>query len=121
MKKLLNYREYAKVNGYEEDCLWKNWQQFANDHDMVRADWLADTELLIVGDEYNTDEIDTGMYRDFFGYYIVNRETYDDIREYDLDIPLFVVREIRLYVIGVPFYGTLWDDVELKYISDVID
>ncbi len=116
LKKLADYRYIAYRRELNEDDFWKTWEDFRSDHDMVLANWLSEVPLLIQGNEYNTEDAETGEYKPVYGYYAVGEQTIEDIKHYDIDIPYYENKEKELYAITVPFRGKSWSDVPLLYI-----
>lgn len=118
MQKLCDYKSYAQKNGIDEDLLWENWEQFRIDHDMVIANWLADSTKLIEGNEGNTFDVVIGEYKPVFAYYIVDSHTIRDIKDNNIDIPFYENEEVKLYAISIPFRGIPWSEVKLMYLCE---
>ncbi len=94
-------------------CPWKTLEDFANHHEMVLANWLTDTDWLCQMDFFNID-ID----REIFQYYIVDRNTVEDIEYFDINLPYFVDDYKHLFVVGIDVYGMSWSGVNLRFVEE---
>lgn len=109
--------------GLYDGRLWKNWADFAKDHDMIIANWIP--AYLYDGfgyfDSYNDYDEETGESWDIYQYFITDYSTIRDIEYFDIDITYFVIEtkdNDELYVIGVTHFGTPWEGVDMYYFAD---
>jgi hypothetical protein len=101
---------------------WATLYDFAEAHDMVIANWLFKSELLYNMESHNEFDEEEGYYKDIFQLFIVERDTIEDIEEYNIDFPYYINDDLGLYVVGITAYGMSWKMINIDaYINDNID
>jgi len=121
MKTTIYANEKEKEMGLSEGRLWKTMGDFAKAHDMIMANWLSNSEYWEkLVDSHNDYDEERDYTYDIFQWFIVDRDTIEDIEYFDIDIPYFEYNfdDYEVYAIGITHFGMPWDMVNLGYFTE---
>ena len=115
----INATEKEKEMDLYEGRLWKNWADFAKEHDMILANWVES----MFYDEWYPDfyNYDPDEYEEIYQYFITDYSTIQDIDYFNIDMAYCVINtkdNDEIYVICVQHFGTPWEGVGLYYYDE---